>query len=373
MYEQIKVLVTGASGFIGGRLVEKLSAHGGFAVTALVRDTAKTYFQSTNGIQTTVADLSNRLETDKAVEGHHTVINLAHDFKRSRKYNVRCFTNLYAACTRHAVQHLVHVSSIVVYDDWPAANLTEHSSCGRPGTEYKNTKLEIERVLQRGSDTDSLHSTILQPTIVYGPGSWIWTDNVVEKLLTGTVILPAGVKGICNAVYVDDVADALVSAVLNPGCSGDKYIISGPDTITWPEFFETFDRYLGTNSIQYLDVDVLADMHSGSIGRMKHLLANPMQLASRRPFRHVLNFTEKILGGSTVRRLENLIKSIRGAAGPIMYHPTPGDLELYCATGVCSIERAKKELGYVPKVDFGKGFELTTEYIDTKLLGSRYP
>lgn len=362
-----KILVAGASGFIGTRLIEKLTVEGGFVVTALVRDMTKAHRLKALAVQTIVADLSNRADIDRAVKGHHTVINLAHDFKRSQRNNLRSFANLSEACTKHGIQHFVHVSSIVVYDDWPVGNISEESSFGQPGTEYKNTKVAIENALQRSSEKGLLHSSILQPTIVYGPFSWLWTDYVVEKLLSGTVVLPAKGEGICNAVYIDDVVDALVLAVMHPGRSGEKYIISGPTPPTWREFFERYNQYLGKGSIQYIDVAALAGERSGLAGKMKNILANPLQLANRKPVRLILNMIQKLLGDRGIEGLKSLIKALKKSRGPIVYYPDAGELELYCATGVCRIEKAKRLLGYVPKMDFKTGFELTAEYLDNKL------
>jgi len=365
-----KILVAGASGFIGTRLIEKLAVEDGFVVTALVRDIAKAHRLRALGVHTIVADLSNRPDIDGAVRGHHTVINLAHDFKRSQRNNLRNFANLSEACTKHGVQHFVQVSSIVVYDDWPVGNISEESSFGQPGTEYKNTKVAIENALQRSSDKGLLHSSILQPTIVYGPYSWLWTDFVVEKLLSGTVVLPAQGEGICNAVYVDDVVDALMLAAMRPGRSGEKYIISGPTPPTWREYFESYNQFLGKGSIQYIDVAVLAAERSGPAGKMKNILANPSHLANWKPVRHVLNMLQKLMGDRFIEGLKFLLKGLRKSTGPIIYYPDAVDLELYCATGICRIEKAKNLLGYAPKMDFKSGFALTAEYLDNKLHGN---
>ena len=365
-----KILVTGASGFIGARLVEKLTADDEFVVTALVRDITKAHHLKALGVNIVVADLSNRSDIDGALKGQDVVINLVHDFKQSQRNNLRGFANLSEASIKHGVKHFVQVSSIVVYDDWPIGNISEESPFGQPGTEYKNTKVAIENSLQRSSKKGLLHTSILQPTIVYGPFSWLWTDYVVEKLLSGTVVLPGNGEGICNAVYVDDVVDALVLAAKNPGLSGEKYIISGPEPITWREFFESYNNVLGKDSIQYIDVAMLADERSGLLGKVKNIMANPLRLANWKPVRYVLNIVQKLLGDRGIEKLKSLIKNLKKSRGPIVYYPDAGDLELYCATGICRIEKAKKNLGYAPKMDFKSGFELTAEYIDTKLRGN---
>ncbi len=367
---QVKILVAGASGFIGTRLIEKLAGKSKFMITALVRDRVKAHQLRARGIHVFVADMSNRKDIGRAVQGHHTVINLAHDFKRSQSINLRNFSHLSEACIEHGVRHFVQVSSIVVYDDWPVGELSEESSFGQPGTEYKNTKVAIENALQSSSEKNLLHSTILQPTIVYGPYSWLWTDCVVEKLLSGTVVLPAKAEGICNAVYVDDVVDALILAAMRPSQSCEKFIISGPNPPTWQEFYESHNHFLGMDSIQYIDVATLMDKHTGVAGKMKSVLANPLQLTNWKPVRHLLNILEKLLGKKGIEDLKSLIKGPRKSRGSIIYFPGADELKLYRATGVCRFDKARKVLAYAPKIDFQAGFSKTAKYLDGGLGGN---
>ena len=79
---------------------------------------------------------------------------------------------------------------------------------------------------------------------------------------------------------------------------------------------------------------------------------------------------QKLLGDRGIEGLKSLIKGLKKSTGPIVYYPDAGDLELYCATGVCRIDKAKKILGYAPKMEFKAGFELTAEYLDRKLSGN---
>jgi nucleoside-diphosphate-sugar epimerase len=362
-----KILVTGAAGFIGARLVEKLADQSGALVTALVRDSNKAESLQARGVRTIVTDLSDRRRVESAVEGQHTVINLAYDFKRSEKYNLKCFNHLSEACIKHGVEHFIQTSSIAVYDGWPTGNLSEESPFEQTGSEYKNAKLAIELDLLRSAERGLLGSTILQPTIVYGPFSWLWTDHVVEKLLNGTVMLPGNADGFCNAVYVDDVANALVLAALFPGRSGDKFIISGPSPTTWREYYESHNQYLGTASIQYIDAEILAHDSAAAGASLRNAWANPLLLANLKPVRGVLNLVQRVLGDRGIDRLKSLAGNLKGPGNPITYYPTAGEIELYSAGGICSIEKAEKLLGYVPAFDFKSGFDLTARYLDRKL------
>lgn len=361
-----RVLVTGASGFIGARLVEELSTANDYAVTALVRSTRKVDLVKSQSVTTVVADLSSRQGINQAIKGHDIVINLAYDFKGSQRNNLQAFTNLHDACIEHGVKHFIQVSSIVVYDDWSFGDINEKSSSQRSGDEYRDTKIAIEQALDLSSAKGVLHTTILQPTIVYGPNSWLWTDAVVEKLLTGTLILPSSGKGVCNAVYVDDVVDALLLAIRSSEVSDEKYIISGPEPVTWGYFFESYNQALGTNTIQYVDFETLSVEQSGMMGKIKKIIANPLSLANWKPVQIFLNVIEKLLGSGGIERLKSWVKRLKKSCGTIVYYPNEGEVKLYSSTGVCSIAKAKEKLAYAPTRDFNSGFEITKRYIAEK-------
>ncbi len=75
----------------------------------------------------------------------------------------------------------------------------------------------------------------MQPTIVYGPFSRLWTIDPADMLINATVVLPDRGEGICNAVYVDDVVDAMILAAKNPAAVGQRFLVSG-EPITWAQF-----------------------------------------------------------------------------------------------------------------------------------------
>jgi nucleoside-diphosphate-sugar epimerase len=249
------ILVIGASGFIGQHLCQKLIQSNDVALTTLARNKSSEVRYEQNKIETAIANLSSQRSIENAIEGIDIVINLAHDFKKSAQENIRNFNNLTQACVAKKIKHFIHISSVAAYDDWPHGDLSEDSPSTISGSDYKQAKVTMEQSLETLSATGSLPSTIIQPTIVYGPYSWLWTDHIVEKLLTGKLLLPKDCSGLCHAVYVGDVVDALILATNITKPRGEKYLISGPSAITWQEFYQYHNQLLGQNSIEYIDID----------------------------------------------------------------------------------------------------------------------
>jgi nucleoside-diphosphate-sugar epimerase len=354
-----RVAVFGASGFIGARLVEKLVGEHGALVTAAVRNRRSARSLAALGARPMVANLRRPRAVEEAVSGCDVVINLAHDFRASQEENLSAFGNLAEACRGCRVERLVHTSSIVVYDDWPGGDLSELSPRERPGSEYKNAKLAMERRLADLARDGALRSVILQPTIVYGPRSWLWTDHMAERLLTGTVILPDRGEGLCHAVYVDDVADALVLAALvaEPGC--ERFIISGREPVTWRAYFEAIAEPLGVESIRYVEAGRLAGNQGGQP-------PPPPSSGVRGLARTAMNRALEVAGPAVVDRLKSMILARRRRNPTAVYSPEPHELELYLSRGRCRIDAARARLGYEPRFDHAEGSRVTAGYLVQK-------
>lgn len=362
------MLVTGATGFIGTRLVEKLTAEQGAQVTAAVRSFARADQIVRAGARAIEVNLSRYGDVERAVSGNDTVFHVAHDFKRSAGYNLKAFKNLADACAAHGVRRLVYVSSITVYDGWPTEDLSEGSPSIEAGGAYKNAKMAIEEELRRRVAAETLDAVIVQPTIVYGPKGWMWTDRIAEQLTSGTVVLPDHGQGLCNAVYVDDVADAMILAATAPDLAGEAFIISGAQPVTWREFFEVYAEALGVDTIAYADLRSTEKEDESAGGRLKALVRNPLAIANWWPVQKALNGLRALAGDKAIERLRALVVGLRGHTGPVTYYPTAGDLALYRSVGRCSIEKARGRLGYSPNFDFAAGSALTTAYIKSKYL-----
>lgn len=358
-----RVLVTGATGFIGARLVERLVQTQGAVVTAGIRDHSKAARLAALDVSVRRVDLGDRARVTEAVRGQDVVINLAHDFRASARRNVGGLVNLADACSAAGVGRLVHTSSIAVYDGWPTQHLSEASPRGGPGSEYKTAKAAMEMALSDRASRGQLDSIIVQPTIVYGPSSWLWTDQIVERLVTGTVVLPDPCPGCCNAVYVDDVAEALILAAVTPEGGAEPFIISGPAPVLWREFFQAYDRMLGTDAIRYQELaETVAPLTSRPV-TLQSVMSNPMQVAHWPPVRHAVSLTQRMLGARAIDALRAVALNLTRRRGPITYTPSPSELALYRSTGVCRIDKAVTQLGYAPAFDFARGIEQTAAYV----------
>ncbi len=327
------ILVAGATGFIGARVCLQAAAEGA-QVRALSRSPRSKRFAGVRNIQTVCGDLLQPETLLAAFENHLDVVNAAYDFLESGAAQMRAFDNLLAAAKAANVRSFIQLSSIAVYDDWPNGALTEDRPADAPGSAYKMIKREFEKRLAESV----LPHTILQPTIVYGSGGWQWTERPIEELSAGRVILPDNPRGHCHAVHVDDVAEAVICALAAPQ-RGRRYIISGPEPIEWGDLYAGYADVIGTDGPEFQSIDAEATDDPQP---------SPLALKVKKSARH-------LLGETRLAQLRKIVRRwIRGGA-PAVTRPGGSMLELMRARGRCSIERARMEIGYEPRIGLVEG------------------
>jgi len=246
------VLVTGAAGFLGRRLVARLRAEGR-SVRVLVRRPVGAYAQDP-GIQTVIGDLGDPRIVDHAVKGvdvvHHVGAAMRggpRDFEAGTVWGTR---NVVDACLRHRTRRLVYVSSMSVFDHAgraPDAVMTE-ASAYEPHPEwrgaYTQTKLNAERHVREAVELHGLPAVILRPGQIFGPGAEKVTPNGVIGLAGRWVAVGSGAQTL-PLVYIDDVVDALVRAADAPQAVGKLFNIVDTSAVTQEAYLQRAQRKLG--------------------------------------------------------------------------------------------------------------------------------
>jgi nucleoside-diphosphate-sugar epimerase len=310
-------------------------------------------------VKLVAADLTLPEATLAVVEQHEIVFNLAHDFAARTDDNVRSLELLANACRRSGVARLVQVSSIAVYDGWPRTDLNEGSPATMTGHPYKKAKLRIEGALRTLGKSGEFTTVILQPTIVYGPFSKLWTDDIADRMAATPAIIPSESLGLCNGVYVDDVVDALLAAATAPVAPGESFIISGPAPFPWRELFESYARALNQSLV--LEKSSPASI-SGSPAKF-HQRFKAYVIRHARSFiaTEVSPAARRLLGN---RRFEDLMAKVRIAviSRQGIYRPASSNPALYYSRAQCSIEKARRLL-VPPGISAHEGLELTASYL----------
>jgi nucleoside-diphosphate-sugar epimerase len=353
--------VTGATGLIGGRLVERLAEQGA-VVTCFVRNTGPSPGVRTSKARIVPLNLADPAAVRAGLLGIELVFHCAYDFSDTR-WNLDALRALISACRTNRCLRLVHLSSFVVYRIPHEGELTEESPQETSTSGYANTKRQLEAELLRAVHNDGLPATILQPTIVYGPRSRPWTDDPADMLRYGTVILPDSGSGVCNAVYVDDVVSAMILAAQEPRAVGQRFLISGPEPVTWGQFYEAIAWAVGANGPQYRPAQDIA-RQTRRFRKVLRLAVDPVRAlqrvaqieACRKALQAGLSLLPRSLRDRTQQQLFGPVTRRRGQ----IHIPDPRFIESRATIGS---GKARRELGYVPQFDFASGMQLTTRYL----------
>ncbi len=247
----MQILVTGASGFVGTNLVHRLIEEG-HRVTALIRTRSHSYRLPDRGVDLIYGDLSDIQSLKAAVEGKDIIFNLAaalpHHRLKDEQYwetNVEGVKNLLEACKKADVERVVHVSTVGVYGSSPKIG-TDEKTTFNPYDVYSKTKAEGEKIALDYWRKKKLPVTILRPTIGYGPGDTRPVFLPLFSLIKRKMFVSVG-KGdnFLHTVYVDNLVDALLLAASSQEAIGEDFIIGDAECPTMKEIINTIAKIEG--------------------------------------------------------------------------------------------------------------------------------
>jgi len=248
----VDALVTGAAGFLGRAVVAALLARGK-SVRVLVRNPASAAAFG-DGVQVLVGDLGDPRAVDFAVAGARQVFHVGAAMRGSPRAfeagTVWGTRNVVDACTKHATERLVYVSSLSVLDHAgrdPQASVNEQSAlepeAQRRGA-YTQTKLAAENLVQGAIRQRGLRAVIIRPGQIFGPGAERVTPNGTIAI-AGRWIAVGEPSQTLPLVYLDDVVDALLLAADSARALGHTINVVDPATITQGAYLERVKARLG--------------------------------------------------------------------------------------------------------------------------------
>ena len=245
----MRVLVTGATGFVGRRLVPALVDRGHEVVT-LVRDADR--YDAPDGVRVVEGDLleSETLPPAFEVDGEpvHAAYYLVHSMDGGPGYEERdrnCARNFAEVASDRGVSRVVYLGGLGEDRD----DLSEHLQSRR----------EVERLLAEGR----YDLTVLRAAIIIGAGSASF--EVIRDLADRLPIMitPKWVDTLCQPIAIDDVVAYLLGVIEVPATAGDTFEIGGPEVLTYAEILRRTRRQLG-HGLTILRVPVLSPGLSAS-------------------------------------------------------------------------------------------------------------
>ncbi|HRZ14927.1 MAG TPA: NAD(P)-dependent oxidoreductase [Candidatus Omnitrophota bacterium] len=243
----MRILVTGATGFIGSRLVDALLAQG-HAVTALVRETSDTTFLRAGNVNLLTGDLRDARSIEALPAQpwdavfHCAAMVADSDPRALFKSNVIGTGNICELAQRSHAGRFIYLSSVAVISGNPRSPLTDDLPY-RATNLYGHSKIEAEKIVlsfrQQG-----LPVAILRPSMVYGEGEPHMQQVLLRLLQWRLLALPARGRPKMHLAYVGTVVRALLLALQSDVLLEGTFLVADEDVLSMREIFTAFSAGL---------------------------------------------------------------------------------------------------------------------------------
>jgi nucleoside-diphosphate-sugar epimerase len=314
-----RVLVTGATGFIGGHTARRLHELGA-SVLALARSEAKGKALADLGIEVAIGDIRDHERMAQLVStGVEIVIHCAAWMRGQAKdqasvVNVDATRALAEASGAIGVKRFVYTSSIVAYGFRGDNDIDENTPLEPFGDPYGDSKIRAERALIETGLMTGLPTVIVRPGMVYGPGSRGWTVRPIRWAKRGQTPLIGGGRGTAYPIYIDDLVNLLLICAVHPRAIAQIYngVSDGP--ITLYDYLDGYRKMIPTNRALRLPC---------WMARALAVIVEP--LTPTLNMRYVIH--------------------------------------QMCGTGLILNDKAKRELGWEPRISLEEGLQLSERWL----------
>jgi nucleoside-diphosphate-sugar epimerase len=323
----MRVLITGATGLLGGHLIQELQQRGE-DIRALVLPVENADRLEKQSVEVVRGDITDASTLGAAVKGVELIFHLAgmmgvwRPLADYRLVNVTGSENMYKAAQKASVRRYIHTSSHTVYGLGYGRFLTENDALRPDPDPYSLTKAEGDRLMRRLMLNSKIETVILRPGTFFGPGDRLHFGRMAQKMKDGKGVIIGRGDNALPFCYVTDVVQGFLLAAYHENAPGNVYNITNDHPLTQLEMFNAIADAVGgtrpTRHLPYLPI------YYGSI------------------------VAEKVV--ARVTRTRPIVTQL----GAMMFG----------SDNRHSVEKARRELGYEPKVGLRTGIKLAAEWFN---------
>ncbi|MBI4723075.1 MAG: NAD(P)-dependent oxidoreductase [Candidatus Stahlbacteria bacterium] len=331
----MKVLVTGAGGFIGSHLVESLIADGDY-VRCFVKPCSDISPIESSGNDIVYGDIRDIELLKKVTEDIDIVYHLAAiprlkltiPPEEYKSVNIEGTRNVLEMSRRAGTKKFVYISTIEAVGPSRNGNPVNEETEPKPENIYGGTKLEGEKLTVEYYKTYGMHTVIVRPPMIYGPGSLLQFQRLFKVINKGCYPIVGDGKTLMEFCYVENLVFGIKLAG-EKGRAGEIYFISDERSYSIEEVVREIGQQLNTNTkIFYIPVRVAWGIGLLFEGLSKIIRIPPFRVkeTNKAPFsRDTVKWTSK-------------------------------------DTLFCDVSKAKRELGYIPPYTLSEGIKKTIKW-----------
>lgn len=324
----MRVLVTGGTGFTGTALVKRLLVMGHAVVALDYKEGLQSDDLRAKGAEILTGSVTDRQVVEQSMKGVEVVFHLAAAFRELHKpnsfydeVNVGGTQVVLSAARRHDVRKFIYCSTCGVHGNVARPPADEDAPI-RPGDYYQRTKYEAEPLVSAAAGA-GFETVILRPAAIYGPGDPERFFMIFKRVSQGTFPMFGSGRTLYHPLYVDNLVDAFLLCMPPGAGNGRAYLIAD-------------DRYY-------------------QIEEIVRAVARALEMSVRIPHYPVLPVV-------ALAHIMDKVYRPFGLAPPIF----PRRVDWYRQNRAFDITRAKRELGYAPRVHLDEGLRCTATWYREK-------
>jgi len=316
----LRVALTGASGYTGGRLLAALGGRGD-EVAVLARAASLTDELRRRATRVVEGDLRDDAAVERLVSGSDAVLHVAAVYRTAghpdayyREVNVGGTERLLEAAARHGVRRFVHTSTVGVHGHVAHPPADETSPIA-PGDVYQATKAEAEALALDYHRRRGVPVAVVRPGAIYGPGETRLL-KLFRAIAHGRYAIVGSGRTFYHPVFIDDLVAGFLLALEREAAVGEAFLVCGPSYVT------------------QLELAALVAKHTGGRVLPFRIPARPIQWAG------------------------DLVEAVCVPLGiePPLHRRR---VDFWTKSRAFSIDKARRLLGYEPKTDLDAGIAAT--------------
>jgi len=288
----MKILITGASGFIGQHLLASINqmAPGKSTVRSAVRVSPT----ERKGLDiVTIGEIGPDTDWSKALDSIDIVIHLAgcahqkdssalNDNYKFETINSEGTRNLAAQAVKHNVKRFIYMSSVKVYGENISDHLilSEDSELGVDCDAYGLSKLKAEQHLIKIADNSQMDFVIIRSPLVYGPGVIANFQSLIKLLKTGLPLPFASINNQRSMIAIDNLVDFIQCCIVNKEATNQIFLVSDGDDVSLLRLSTLIRNSLGLSPRLFTLPLFLLKITAGILGKSRELgkLTNSFQV-----------------------------------------------------------------------------------------------